>query len=191
MKFSPQGHNDGIFFGFHPYRIARPSRNSVFLIEYSFKGLGVEPTGCRFLRRQLYSLELIFRGVLFHFMYFPSLSFSSFVAHLTRCCEFSAVMGSALYRESPRYLDGLSFFLLYSGRVMWRPPLRTARENKIISVVVTLFLPVSDGNEFSLTKNHYGSNYSNFQVVCHSSQRLMLADSVSYFYARFSDLTKQ
>ena len=42
------------------------------------------------------------------------------------------------------------WFMLSSGRLMLRPPFLTGRENKILSVVVTVVLPVSDGIRFSL-----------------------------------------
>ena len=68
LRFSPQGHNAGIFFGSHPSRFARGSRNSVFVSEdpYLLRSKGLSQLDDRpFRRRLLQCIKLCFRGALF------------------------------------------------------------------------------------------------------------------------------
>ena len=74
-------------------------------------------------------------------------------------------MGSASHRQSPRDLDHLRLFLLSSGRVTLRPPFLTGKENKILSVVVSVFFPVGDGIKFSLISFSGSCGYSSMSGV--------------------------
>ena len=60
---------------------------------------------------------------------------------------------------------GPSEGMLSSGRLMLRPPILTGRENKIISVVVTVFLPVNNGIRFSLICFSGSCRYSSMSGV--------------------------
>ena len=69
-------------------------------------------------------------------------------------------MGSASYKRWSRALDYLRLFLFSSGRVMLRPPFLTGRENETLSVVATLFFPVSDGIKISQISFSVSCRYS-------------------------------
>ena len=67
--------------------------------------------------------------------------------------------------QSPRDLDHLRLFLLSSGRVTLRPPFLTGKENKILSVVVSVFFRVGDGIKFSLISFSGSCGYSSMSGV--------------------------
>ena len=114
LKISPQGYDAGIFLDSHAYRIARPSRNSVFVNEkpYLLRGKALSkldaPTPVTGHRSNL-PLRLASHLSIF---FCVNILFSSLITRLILCCEFSAHIGTALYRQSPRELDHLRYFFL-------------------------------------------------------------------------------